>query len=172
MKNTGLELCFYNKDMISEIEYLLHPKFKHLSDVHKSDYLRVYFMHNFGGGYGDIKFYKNSWLSALYKLDKSNKYILGYTEVREDAVALVGGYLEIELKKNYLSLIGNGAYICKQGTEFTKEWLDRTNKVLDDKEFDKEYPLKWTELLGNVFHPLCLEFKDFILHDNSVKPVF
>ena len=33
----------------------LHPAYKYLSLVHRSDYLRAYFMHYHGGGYSDIK---------------------------------------------------------------------------------------------------------------------
>jgi hypothetical protein len=33
----------------------LHPGYKYLSETHKADYLRTYFMHFYGGGYSDIK---------------------------------------------------------------------------------------------------------------------
>lgn len=36
-------------------EIPLHPSFDHLSTIHRSDYLRCYFMHVHGGGYTDIK---------------------------------------------------------------------------------------------------------------------
>jgi hypothetical protein len=33
----------------------LHPSYGYLSETHKSDYLRTYFMHFHGGGYSDVK---------------------------------------------------------------------------------------------------------------------
>ena len=36
-------------------EHPLHPSYYYLSEVHKSDYLRTYFMRFYGGGYSDIK---------------------------------------------------------------------------------------------------------------------
>lgn len=45
----------------------LHEGYQYLSCVHKSDYLRSYFMHFYGGGYGDIKFFKNggNWIECF-----------------------------------------------------------------------------------------------------------
>ena len=39
----------------------LHPAYDYLSLVHKSDYLRSYFMYHYGGGYSDIKRSLGSW---------------------------------------------------------------------------------------------------------------
>lgn len=36
-------------------EYPLHEGYEYLSEIQKSDYLRCYFMHHYGGGYSDIK---------------------------------------------------------------------------------------------------------------------
>jgi hypothetical protein len=54
-------------------EYPLHPAFKYLSYVHKSDYLRSYFMHFYGGGYADIKKYSsnNNWKECFNLLNSN-----------------------------------------------------------------------------------------------------
>jgi hypothetical protein len=31
------------------------------------------------------------------------------------------------------------------------------------------YPLKWTELLGNIFHPLCLKYHKNLLYANELR---
>ena len=36
----------------------LHPSFKYLSQTHKADYLRTYFMRFHGGGYSDAVIYR------------------------------------------------------------------------------------------------------------------
>jgi mannosyltransferase OCH1-like enzyme len=39
----------------------IHEGFKYLSGIHKSDYLRAYFLYHYGGGYHDIKYREKSW---------------------------------------------------------------------------------------------------------------
>ena len=177
MENIGIPIDLVFKHdvngFVNKIGTPLHKNFEHLSLTHKADYLRVYFMHFFGGGYADIKHYDKSWVNIFKKLNTSeDKYIAGYQEVSKNAVAQIGGRGQQELEKHFRLLAGNGAYICKPQTEFTKEWFDRTNKVLDRKDFSGEYPLQWTELLGNVFHPLCLNYFQHIILDDSIKPNF
>ena len=82
-------------------------------------------------------------------------------------------------------MIGCGAFICKPNTDFTKEWMDAIHKILDQKYellinnppkdlrdfYHKKhgdgsisnYPLRWTEICGEVFHPLCLKYSKKIL---------
>ena len=177
MEHIGIPIDLVMKEDIRRFVDLagvpLHKNFEFLHQTHKADYLRVYFMHFFGGGYADIKHYNKSWVNAFKKLNNDNNaYIIGYREVSKDAVAQIGGRGQRELEKHYRLLAGNGAYICKAKTEFTDNWLKNTNEVLDEKDFSGEYPLKWTELLGDVFHPLCLKYFQHILLDDSIKPDF
>ena len=78
-ENLGVQLEFLDKNGIEERilpDDQLHPGYKYLSSVHKSDYLRCYFMHHFGGGYADIKLYSkdNNWREC-FSLINSNKDI-------------------------------------------------------------------------------------------------
>jgi hypothetical protein len=155
-----------------------HPSFQYLSETHKSDYLRVYLMHHYGGGYTDVKHTSQAWGQHFDSLIQSDMLCAGYTEVSPNSVAKVGGELEQVLKDHYQSLIGH--------TPLTREWLKRTHDLLDQKMSDlskhpasfpqdqlgallpdgqvSQYPLQWTEMLGNIFHPLILEYKQFVLH--------
>lgn len=166
--------------------YPLHPAYEYLSLVHKADYLRCYFMHHHGGGYSDIKMQKESWLSSFEALDENKMcYGNGYTEVEGGVACIDDQQLYQEMNTNYKSLIGNGAYIFKSYTRFTEEWYNQLHSVLDQKlellkdnpakqprdhlnlwlgnEYSK-YPLKWTEILGNIFHPLVYKYQKQILH--------
>jgi hypothetical protein len=61
--------------------YPLHPAFEYLSDVHKSDYLRMYFMHFHGGAYCDIKQIDHSWINYWNMLENdTNTWVIGYSE--------------------------------------------------------------------------------------------
>ena len=48
----------------------LHPAYDYLSEVHKSDYLRIYFMKFYGVGYHDIKQATGSWVDSFSSLKK------------------------------------------------------------------------------------------------------
>jgi hypothetical protein len=187
--NTQLQVIFVDNTNLSSWvldSAPLHPAYKYLSSVHKADYLRCYFMHYFGGGYSDIKVLENSWLQSYKDLKDSDNLINGYKEVNCFETARGRGILkDCWLALNFFRVIGNGAFICKSNTSFTSEWLHGVNKVLDQKykllvknpaqdprDFYlkvlndgtiSNYPLNWSEILGGVFHPLCLKYSKQVL---------
>ena len=77
------------KNYIKE-EDPLPEAYQYMSLNHKSDYLRSYFMHHYGGGYADIKTYFHSWKQAFEQLENSDAYIIGYPEIGEHGIASVG----------------------------------------------------------------------------------
>lgn len=154
----------------------LHPAYNYLSETHKADYLRTYFMHFYGGGYSDIKMTTGSWEKAFNDLKNSDKYIIGYKEIGPSGVA---GPKDLQDNWNYL--IGNGCYICKPRTEFTEKWYKTMIQLLDSKlsklyrfpatfpqdcaeNSNGKYPIEWNEMLGRIFHPLCYEYRDYIMN--------
>ena len=57
-QNIGVKVILITPNNLDKYilkDYPLHKSYKYLSEVHKSDYLRTYFMHHYGGGYTDIK---------------------------------------------------------------------------------------------------------------------
>ena len=175
------------KDYIIEGDPLPEA-YQYLSFVHKSDYLRSYFMHHYGGGYADIKTYSHSWKQAFDKLNESDAYAIGYGEIGFWGVAnqdIEQQNLKHDLRNYWRLLIGNGAFICRPHTKFTEEWHREVNRVLvshsealrkhpakDAFGTNTDYPLRWTEIQGEVFHPLCLKYHKKILADNCLKPSF
>lgn len=163
----------------------LHPAYTFLSNVHKSDYLRTYFMHHYGGGYADIKLHKNSWKPFFDKINSSGKniYGIGYGELSSGGVVQLKGKIGNDLRSNYRYILGNGAYIMKPRTPFTEEWINELHARLDRKikQLQKHpgnimgdnpnYPLGWTEILGAVFHPLTLKYHNFFLRDPKLRHI-
>jgi len=164
----------YNyKDYILQIAPL-HPAFQYLSETHKADYFRAYFMHFFGGGYSDIKYTTGSWVKSYEEMASSgnNKMICGYKEIGPHGVPV------FDLRDHWEKFIGCGCYIAKPNTEFTRKWYSRMIEVLDRKfeslkqnparypqdcsEEGNGYPLLWAEILGLVFHRVCYEESDSI----------
>ena len=186
-ENSGVEVILITPENLSSFildKFPLHPSFDYLSLVHKSDYLRCYFMHHFGGGYADIKICNNSWEKAFDNLQNTDKWLLGYSESRAKDLARVEVQIQKDLNKHFLSVIGNCAYICRPYTSFTKEWYDELHFRLDLKFLSLKkypgnilgdntgYPLGWTYILGSIFHPLNLKYLDKILISNTIKPNF
>lgn len=172
-----------------------HQAFQYLSATHRADYLRVYLMHHYGGGYSDIKLTDKSWSECFIKLSSSPDLLcVGYTEVGPSGVAKVACKETYQvLTDNWRVLIGVCAFIFKPKTELTSKWLKLTHLLLDEK-FEQlrtnparhpqdvfgrklaegqvsSYPLGWTELLGNIFHPLIFEYREAVLHAD-IAPSF
>jgi len=125
----------------------LHPAFRFLTDIQKSDYLRCYLLHVHGGGYTDIKPQGGSWMPAFDELDAAHQLFgCGYPEVGRSGVAGFGMNLtkhwELRpldrnwwryrwLQLNYRRLIGNGAFVFRADSVFTNQWYRRLIGVMD-----------------------------------------
>ena len=174
-KVTGFEIVLVTPNNLHNYilsDHPLHSSYVYLSETHKSDYLRTYFMHFHGGGYTDIKQTKGSWKDAFADLEQSDKWINGYQEFGAGHVAYV------PLQNQYKSLIGNASYICKPQTPFTSEWYDEMITLLEsklaklkqhpatnprDRAENSEYPIEWNEMLGRIFHKVCFKYRDKVL---------
>jgi hypothetical protein len=183
-RDTGCTIVFINPENLNEYilpDKPLHEAYKYLSETHKSDFLRTYFMHFYGGGYSDIKRSSGSWVKSFEDLKNSDKWICGYDELNE------GGVAYEPVKDKWRELIGNCAYICKAGTDLTKEWYNDMITLLDtkledlkknpssspqnSKELGKGYPIEWNEMLGRIFHRLIYKYKEHVLKDLPL-PIF
>ena len=162
-----------NLDEYITIEDPLHPAYPYLSETHKADYLRTYFMHFYGGGYSDIKKTTGSWTNAFNQISADdNIWICGYPEIN-------GGVAHPDFTEHWQDLIGNCAYVCKPNTPLTSEWYNDMIVLLDNKyellkknpsshpqdsadSAESKYPIEWNEMLGRIFHRICHKYKDHI----------
>lgn len=184
IETVGVDVCLVTPSTLPKYILQAHPLhrgFSYLSEVHKADYLRTYFMHFYGGGYADIKLQTGSWKSLFSRLDTLPYLICGYKESGPDDIA------NDSVKDAWSELIGNCAYICKPNSDFTKEWYSRMLARLDhlypalvlhpashprDKKEDGHgYPVEWNELLGRIFHSVCFTHKNSLLQELP-RPVF
>jgi hypothetical protein len=172
------EVCLVTPDNLADYilkDHPLHPAYEFLSETHKADYLRTYFMNFHGGGYSDIKVTTGSWKSAFMALAADdNKWINGYPEFPT-------GVAYLPHAKYWNTLVGNGAYICKPNTPLTNLWYSEMIKLLDER-FEalrenparhpqdqhglngSKYPLEWNEMLGRIFHRISYDFRAHILN--------
>lgn len=191
----GCPIAYINKQTLEEWvhpEAPLHPAFQYLSSTHKSDYLRCYLMHHYGGGYSDIKITSTKWGEFFDILRSSSRLVLGYQEVAHGIPHLQNA-LGDELRANYSQLIGLGAFIFKRCSPLTQEWFDATHQLLDSKldalkahpaqhpQDQKDvtlpdgqtsrYPLKWAELLGEILHPILYRYRGQLIQA-PIAPFF
>jgi hypothetical protein len=171
----------------------LHIAYPWLSETHRADYLRAYFLYHYGGGYADIKMQTGSWIKSFEDMEANRGLIaVGYPEVSYG----VSGYLTTEsgdqLSAYWRLLIGNCAYIFRRNTDFMRLWFDRLHGILDERcdalklhpaRFPQDfqgaehngtvsgYPLFWSEILGDIFSPMCYQFRDNIMN-TLPTPVF
>jgi hypothetical protein len=187
VKNSGINVKLITPKNISEYilpNYPLHQAYDNLSLVHKSDYLRCYFMHFYGGGYSDIKTNTNNWRKAFNLLaNNEDKWLLGYTELTPFGMGKNQGIIDHDLQYYYKSCVGTGGFICRSNTKFTAEWYSELNKRMDTfeeelKKFPGDvkgrnpgYPVGLLVILSQIFAPLCLKYKKHIIHDDTVLPV-
>lgn len=167
----------------------LPEAWRHLTPIHQNDVLRCYLMHHHGGGYSDIKAPGGEWVSSFDRLNATSAWAVGYPEYWWGVATLGSSRFGLGstywwraryLQARYRSLIGNCAFIFKPGTPLTREWLDltmaklealgpslerrpargpreRAGEVVDGVMCD--YPVSWTALGGDIFHPLVLRHR-------------
>ena len=162
----------------------VHSAFEFLSPVHKSDYMRAYLMHFHGGGYCDIKPVSADWAPMFQLLDEEpNLWAVGYREVTSEYTPDLPRALGKDLKRHYRSVFGTSAYIFRPGTSFTQEWWRELTSRMDyfasalrespgRDSYDPlaSYPIRWTEILGDIVQPLCLKHQGHLHFDDVVRP--
>lgn len=178
LSKSGLEVCLITPSNLGEyLKVKLHDGYKYLSETHKADYLRTYFMNFYGGGYSDIKYINNSWKDCEKILtNNDNIWGIGYEEIGPGGVAEIPDNTELNsiLHKEWYKLIGAGAYMFKPNTPLTKEWYGNMMSLMDkiypqlvkypskspQQLYTKEYPypLRWAQLLGEIFHPIVHKY--------------
>ena len=177
-RNSGCKVMLVHSGNLESYildEAPLHPGYKYLSLIHKSDYLRSYFMHHFGGGYSDVKKLRVNLSKYYSRLEKSDYQFLGYPESQPADVAGPES-----MQEDYKKLVGNGCFIFKRRSDFSKLWFHEVGKVLDDNFYElekcweiyssgdelfnyefplvpEEYPLSWAQIQGEIFHRLQWE---------------
>lgn len=179
--NSGVNVILVDNNNLKDFilkEHPLHVGFKYLSDVHKADYLRTYFMHHYGGGYTDIKPCLWDWNPYFEQLESTDNYGIGALE--DECELSVTLKQRPWLGKYWSYLISNDLYIFKSNTHFTQMWYSSLLKIMDFKlEKLKEnpakdpreaadtvctsYPIEWGEILLEIFHPLCFFNSDKII---------
>ncbi|GAA1059037.1 hypothetical protein [Agromyces bracchium] len=158
----------------------LHAAYDDLSLVHRSDYLRAYFLHHHGGGYSDLKQLRGPWRGPMNRLRDSDAWLLGPALTDPAWAGQAPERLGAHLRRYYRRIASESTLIAKSHSPLTAEWLREVDRRLDYfapalAETDggtwgqaPDYPITWTGLLADVLHPLCLKHGNRIVLDGSV----
>jgi hypothetical protein len=137
-------------------------------------------MHNYGGGYTDIKCITFNWIPYFELLYSSDYMFLGYQEATSEHIASD----DPEIRSKFFMLCGCGHFIMKPHSSFTTEWIDILHNTLNEKlpllqqhpgdyhpraifggvhgedniHLESKYPLYWNEILGKIIHPLMYKY--------------
>jgi len=183
IKNSQVKVKLIDNNNLSKYildDHPLHEGFGYLSDVHKADYLRTYFMHFYGGGYSDIKPCSWSWLNYFEKLEQSDCYGIGAPE--DEFELSVTPKVRPWIGKYWQRLLTNDLYIFRKQTAFTEAWYNTLLYLMDNKldnlkkypaknsreaadTIATRYPIEWGEILLEVFHPLCYLHSDKLIKE-------
>lgn len=157
----------------------LHPAYRQLSAVHRSDYLRAYLMYHHGGAYLDIKPFRTDLASAFDRLDaQPDVWAIGAPETPVNTRHLTGGPLARATRRNVTLTLSQAAVAFRPHTPLAAEWLEEVNRRLDyfsglleaspartpygDHD---DYPVPWFALLSSVLAPLCLKHQEHVVTD-------
>jgi len=190
LMKTYLEVpvCLVTKANLHEFvhpEYPIHQAFDYLSDVHKSDYLRIYLLHLYGGGWHDIKPTMVSYKPVWDEFNDSGVYFVGKPEIK-GGPAKVNDINGLWMPKYWKYLVATNRWVGRANTPLTQEMFREVILLLDENlnelrknparhPYDKKrslikrwlrfkknnYPLQWT-VFGNIFHPLNYKYQQNI----------
>jgi hypothetical protein len=163
----------------------LHPGYWFLKPVHRSDYIRSYFMNFYGGGYADIKMPTKSWVQAFDDLDAAgaNMYGNGSREGHAKHLGYWEGMtpaLKTVVAKKHKQFLSNCNFVFRPHTPYTEAWYTAVQAKMDKhyaalkRNYEAAltpkpnagaiYPLRYVELQGEVFHRVMHNFLGHFLY--------
>jgi len=171
--------------------YPLHEAWNYLSGVHKADYLRCYLLHHYGGGYHDIKYRDKGWNNQWNSFSDKNVWIKSRKEKQKGWVAYDVDNPDTKWLQNHYKELGTMSWcICKPNTSYTTELIDKIHYKLDFHlinlkknpsaiqsgyyhknpfkkidDIENNYPIRWLEILGELYHPLMYKYKQHLCFD-------
>ena len=162
-------------------EHPLPAAYEHLSLIHRSDYLRGYLMHHYGGAYLDVKEPMQSWRPAYDRMASDpDAWVTSYRASHANWIGKLRGRLGRDILVHYRLMFGKSGFMMRSHTALTAEWLARMDAVLEARQSelalhpggvfgdDQLYPISWTDLLGRVLDPLTLKYLDHVRYDDRM----
>ncbi len=178
VENIGVPVFLVNSENIKQIEKATHPfhkAFPYLSDVHKSDYVRIYLLHHYGGAWHDIKATEVSFKDAWSEFTDPTIYMIGRPE-------RLGGPAKVFDDENrwmpdyWQDLISVTSWIGRPNSDLSQAMLNDVEELLDQNLNDlKKYPAKHSrekkKTGKNLFSKLAISAKNLLTGRNNNYPL-
>ena len=161
-----------------------HPAFDLLSEVHRGDYMQVYLLLHYGGGYTNVKKYddgeKAKWAKAFETLRASGAQMVGYPE------RPVGGVAYPPNCPRWREATGVCAWVAKRDCIIMRRMMHDIHAFLDGKLDElkvhppshardckeiSNYPIEWNQIMGRNFHRISFDYLSEILRTGA-RPSF
>lgn len=127
-------VCLVSDETIFQFEVdgaKIHPAFTYLSAVHKSDYVRTYLWHHYGGGWHDIKATGVSFAQVWDEFADDNIHLVGRPEIKGGAAKTFDGQGKW-MPDFWQDLVSVTAWVGRPYTPFSKEVYENLGKYLDE----------------------------------------
>lgn len=163
-----------------------HYAYEHLTMTQKSDYMRAYVMHHHGGFYADVKPFLGNLRPAVDRLNADpDLWVVAYREITSNYVPDLAHTLGQDIRRHYRSVMGPSGFACRPGTLFTAEWLREVDARMDyysgqlaeaaagagdAYERPASYPIRWSEIMGDITQPLSMKHQGHVLFTDEVRP--
>lgn len=136
-ENIGVPVCLITPQNISKFILPEHPlpqALPYASIVHRSDFIRAYLMHFYGGGWHDIKATLVSFANCWELFKDENIYLIGRPESFKGAakVADENGYYMPDVAEDLVSV---PAWIARGQTPLSKTIYENLVQLFLENEF-------------------------------------
>lgn len=160
VQNIGVHVCLVtpkNLNLFIKKEHPLPDSYQDLSIVHRSDYIRAYLLHHYGGGWHDIKATEVSYANVWDEFVDDSIWIVGRPETKNGAARTYdfeGRYMP----DYYDKLIAVPSWVGRPNTPLSYQLLTGIESLINkhtatlsrypskhprDKKITTKSPLKW-----------------------------
>lgn len=144
-QHISVPICLITPDNLNNFikpNFPILESYQDLSIVHRSDYVRAYLMHHYGGGWHDIKATEQSYAEVWSIFEDENIWIVGRKETAKGAAKVYtqnGDYIP----NFYKDLIAVPSWVARPNTKFSEEMLEGIESIINsNKEILQKYPAK------------------------------
>lgn len=133
-QNIGVPVCLITPENINLFIKKEHPlpvAYPHLSIVHRSDYIRAYLLHHYGGGWHDIKATEVSYADVWHQFQDDAIWIIGKAETKKGAAKVYdidGRYMP----DNYEKLIAVPSWVGRANTPLSEQLLSGIEQLINN----------------------------------------
>lgn len=134
-QNIGVPVCIITPENIGLFINKEHPlptAYRHLSIVHRSDYIRAYLLHHYGGGWHDIKATEVSYANVWNNFENHSIWMVGRPETKNGAAKTYdekGRYMPYY----YSKLIAVPSWVGRPNTPLSRAILTGIESIIEKK---------------------------------------